>query len=327
MYRLKYLHNNQHPEEIVNPTPKPLDLTTLIPAYPTHLSTSPKTYLSIQPSRITNFCVGAAIFYNNYLLLVQRAAHSSYPLHWELPGGGCEGSDASILEALKREVREDTGLLVEKVVGQILPAETFNTGWYRRMKVWLKVSFVIEVTEAVETTEVTKLVGLKNSQDDIDATGHIPENESVKAEEAEDAVNGTGEVAEIGRIVELKDGEDNEDDVMAISSMQDESVVKPGESDPPANGEGEILISKDEGKFALTDLGQQIVVRLAEEGVRGAPAIRLHAEEHQASLWVTEEEVRAREIKGIPLEFICDAQVQALLNAFKVRQQANLGGW
>lgn len=46
------------------------------------------------------------------LLIVQRAEHDSYPGIWELPGGASElGEDPK--DAAKREVNEETGLMVD----------------------------------------------------------------------------------------------------------------------------------------------------------------------------------------------------------------------
>ncbi|KAJ2252890.1 hypothetical protein GGI13_003017 [Coemansia sp. RSA 455] len=63
---------------------------------------------------------GGAISHTNYgvpsVLLVQRAAHErSYPNEWEIPGGHVDPGK-SILESLSREIYEETGLVVTKVL-------------------------------------------------------------------------------------------------------------------------------------------------------------------------------------------------------------------
>ncbi|KXJ87938.1 hypothetical protein Micbo1qcDRAFT_215248 [Microdochium bolleyi] len=44
------------------------------------------------------------------VLLVQRAPHDSMPLKWEVPGGGCDEDDPSILHSCARELLEEAGL-------------------------------------------------------------------------------------------------------------------------------------------------------------------------------------------------------------------------
>ncbi|KAK1961926.1 hypothetical protein LY78DRAFT_587662 [Colletotrichum sublineola] len=50
------------------------------------------------------------------VLLLQRAAHDSMPLRWELPGGAVDDADASVLAACARELREEAGLEAVRVV-------------------------------------------------------------------------------------------------------------------------------------------------------------------------------------------------------------------
>ena len=52
------------------------------------------------------------------LLLLQRAeTEDVYPLMWELPGGGAESDDATLLSTVVREAEEETGLTVTKIWG------------------------------------------------------------------------------------------------------------------------------------------------------------------------------------------------------------------
>ncbi|OAP64290.1 hypothetical protein AYL99_00262 [Fonsecaea erecta] len=55
------------------------------------------------------------------VLLVQRAAHDSAPLRWEIPGGACDLEDPSILHSVARELWEEAGLVATSIgplVGQ-----------------------------------------------------------------------------------------------------------------------------------------------------------------------------------------------------------------
>ncbi|KAI4118188.1 MAG: hypothetical protein LQ345_001708 [Seirophora villosa] len=54
------------------------------------------------------------------ILVLKRAAHEEIlPNIWEIPGGKAEDTDATILDALKREVHEETSLTVTKVYGAV----------------------------------------------------------------------------------------------------------------------------------------------------------------------------------------------------------------
>ncbi|KAJ1323654.1 8-oxo-dGTP diphosphatase [Microdochium nivale] len=49
------------------------------------------------------------------VLLVQRAPHDSMPLKWEIPGGGSDDDDPSVLYACARELQEESGLRATRV--------------------------------------------------------------------------------------------------------------------------------------------------------------------------------------------------------------------
>jgi len=48
------------------------------------------------------------------LLVIKRAKDDHWPLHWELPRGGCDDGEPSI-SCLKREVKEETGLDIKPI--------------------------------------------------------------------------------------------------------------------------------------------------------------------------------------------------------------------
>ncbi|KEQ62352.1 uncharacterized protein M437DRAFT_49141 [Aureobasidium melanogenum CBS 110374] len=101
-------------------------------------------FIAGQPQGFTHVAVAAAVFHEDRLLLVQRAETDSYPGHWELPGGSADPADRSISESVGRELFEETGLRMKRILSEILPPTTFSTGWGKRQKTWLKVSFVVE---------------------------------------------------------------------------------------------------------------------------------------------------------------------------------------
>ncbi|OAA49186.1 NUDIX domain protein [Beauveria brongniartii RCEF 3172] len=53
-------------------------------------------------------------------LLLCRAATDSYPLKWEIPGGSVDAGDATILDAVARELWEETGLTAAHMVAPIV---------------------------------------------------------------------------------------------------------------------------------------------------------------------------------------------------------------
>lgn len=139
MFRLKSL--DATPAAIINPALKP----NPIPGMPL-VECSLAEFIAGQPKGFTHVAVSAAVFHEDRLLLVQRAESDSYPGHWELPGGSADPSDKSISESVARELFEETGLRMKRILTEILPPTTFSTGWGKRQKTWLKVNFVVEVT-------------------------------------------------------------------------------------------------------------------------------------------------------------------------------------
>jgi 8-oxo-dGTP pyrophosphatase MutT (NUDIX family) len=138
MFRLKSLDTTA--AAIINPQPKPQPMPAM-PLVDSELS----TFIANQPPGFTHVAVSAAVFHENRLLLVQRAESDSYPGHWELPGGSADPTDKSISESVARELFEETGLRMKRILTEILPPTSFVTGWGKRQKTWLKVSFVVEV--------------------------------------------------------------------------------------------------------------------------------------------------------------------------------------
>lgn len=50
------------------------------------------------------------------ILLIQRSADDHWPLYWEIPRGKCDKGDGKdVIECLKREVKEETGLDIKPV--------------------------------------------------------------------------------------------------------------------------------------------------------------------------------------------------------------------
>lgn len=68
--------------------------------------------------------VSAAIVSNNKVLLVKRSMDDSHPGLWEFPGGGVDDNE-KVVDAIRREVQEETGLILPLLPrGEILTHPT-----------------------------------------------------------------------------------------------------------------------------------------------------------------------------------------------------------
>ncbi|KAI1643868.1 NUDIX hydrolase domain-like protein [Daldinia loculata] len=103
-----------------------------------------KAYLQEHPE-FNSIAVAAVVFNDDgKLLIVQRAAHDSFPMLWEIPGGACDYEDESLLHAVARELWEESGLRAKSIitlVGKGLPIP------YRGNRCMCKYSFLAEVEQ------------------------------------------------------------------------------------------------------------------------------------------------------------------------------------
>jgi len=77
------------------------------------------------------------------VLLLRRAPTDTFPNLWEVPGGGAELADTTLLDAVVREVLEESGLVVT-MVKQLLGTAEFKT---RSGRVCRKHDFLVAVEE------------------------------------------------------------------------------------------------------------------------------------------------------------------------------------
>ena len=126
---------------MTDPQPIQIHISPTLSSYTVPLA----TFKSSRPAYQV-FAVGTFIFSpsHNRLLLVQRAStERGFPNKWEIPGGGTEDSDPTILHSAAREAFEETGLHLTKLVREVEKGVEWGDG----MKRWLKLSFEIEVAE------------------------------------------------------------------------------------------------------------------------------------------------------------------------------------
>jgi 8-oxo-dGTP pyrophosphatase MutT (NUDIX family) len=120
--------------------------------FTTHPSTSAfavpcETYLSnnLKKPHYGHIATGALLFETSVpprILLIQRASHDSMPNKWEIPGGGCDDEDRSILYGVGREVWEETGLIASRIGPRVGEDHIFST---RSGKIVCKFNFLVDV--------------------------------------------------------------------------------------------------------------------------------------------------------------------------------------
>jgi 8-oxo-dGTP pyrophosphatase MutT (NUDIX family) len=158
--------SNQNQNKAINPTSTMPNSTSKLTSYPSLSAfTVPyKTYISnltasLPPGILlpyTHIATGVLVFHHSLpvsdpnasprILLLQRAPHDSFPLHWEVPGGAVDDDDESILAACARELREETGLRAVRVEGVVdAGGRVFFTRSGRRVG---KFEFVVSVEGA-----------------------------------------------------------------------------------------------------------------------------------------------------------------------------------
>lgn len=101
---------------------------------------------------INNAAVGGFVFLgrSNSLLLIRRALiEPAYPGFWEVPGGAAEAppTDETLLDAVVREVKEETGLTVTRIIRCY---GTVDFAGRNGRRVWRKWNFEVEVAESKE---------------------------------------------------------------------------------------------------------------------------------------------------------------------------------
>lgn len=137
------------------------------------LNVSVKDFLSTRFSSTTvpirYAATGALVFSRatgeDRVLLIQRAAHDSMPLRWEIPGGAIDEEDETMLHGLARELWEEAGLRLRHVVRQVGAEHTFLT---RSGNVVAKVTCEVEVESTDTASSIEALPEVT-----LDANEHV----------------------------------------------------------------------------------------------------------------------------------------------------------
>jgi hypothetical protein len=92
------------------PLPSPLNFNVGNDPALSQFNVSPvqwlETYRASEPvHRLDGVCTGVVVFdRQDRILLLQRASHDSMPNRWEIPGGGVDAEDETILHGAVREL-------------------------------------------------------------------------------------------------------------------------------------------------------------------------------------------------------------------------------
>lgn len=114
---------------------------------------SGKDWLRIHNKTWNGVATAAYIFdADNRILLIQRAAHDNMPNLWETPGGSVDKEDESILHGCAREVREEAGLTVRRVVRLVTEGSDDRPPWailvsFTGKTVFCQFGFEVEVEQ------------------------------------------------------------------------------------------------------------------------------------------------------------------------------------
>lgn len=68
--------------------------------------------------KVQKLSVGAAMFYEGKILILKRCSDDFMPNIYELPGGGLEAGE-TLLDAVKREITEETNCSIDTIVRYI----------------------------------------------------------------------------------------------------------------------------------------------------------------------------------------------------------------
>ena len=96
------------------------------------------------------------------LLLIQRAASDSMPNKWEVPGGGCDDEDPSILYSVARELWEEAGLEAKHISSPVGEPHFFQT---RSRRPVCKLNFLVQAQGSANDGQLDVKLDAKEHQD------------------------------------------------------------------------------------------------------------------------------------------------------------------
>ena len=100
--------------------------------------------------QVKKLSVGAVLMHEGKILMLKRRADDFMPNIYELPGGGLEANE-SLIDALERELEEETNCKIEKILGYIdhidFPSSSRSLTRRYNFLVQPKLPMLIQLTE------------------------------------------------------------------------------------------------------------------------------------------------------------------------------------
>jgi 8-oxo-dGTP pyrophosphatase MutT (NUDIX family) len=128
---------------------------------------SQKAYVIKYSDARYNYIATSALVFNTsspsnpLLLLIQRSSSDSMANLWEIPGGGCDDEDESILYSTAREPWEEAGLRAKSISRPVGTAHFFSTKSGKKI---CKFNFMVEAEKNSEGRFDVKLDSEEHQQ-------------------------------------------------------------------------------------------------------------------------------------------------------------------
>ncbi|KAH7039909.1 NUDIX hydrolase domain-like protein [Microdochium trichocladiopsis] len=154
------LHSSQptNPEMMETGHIAPAPLHSFQFPFPSHMEqylVSPADFIRQSHGRVHRVVAGTIVMHNisgtTKVLLMQRSSHDYMGSRWEVPGGSCDEDDQSIVGAAARELQEEAGLQIAKVLDIVED----DHEWIDHDKVWRKMTFLVEAVASVAAVDST----------------------------------------------------------------------------------------------------------------------------------------------------------------------------
>ena len=145
--------------------------------------TSARTWLTTH-DKSWNGLAGSCLVFNpaGRVLLLQRAAHDSMPNLYEVPGGGVDDADPTVLHGAARELWEEAGLVARRFARVVTEGPTRAPGYVfanrTGKRFYCRFSFEVEVvdvgTVTIDLNEHQRFVWASEAEVRAQKMGDLP---------------------------------------------------------------------------------------------------------------------------------------------------------